>query len=123
MPTLRRNPDVEFVGGFIGARGNFTEKLSGTAKVGYEWRRFTDGSSVPSEPVADLAITEQFSEKRGLSLTYSRQNNLSVQYSRQTYTADSVGLVFTQTLGPSRKWQATVSGNYTLYSVSAARGD
>jgi hypothetical protein len=113
--TLPKNPRLDFLGGYVGARGSFTEKLSGTVKVGYETRTFSDGTSAPSDPVVDLALTQQFSEKRALTLTYSRQENVSIQYSRETYTADVIGLQFTQLLGTSRKWQVGANVSYTLF--------
>jgi hypothetical protein len=119
-PTLPINPRLDFLGGYLGARGNFTEKLSGTVKVGYESRQFADGTSAPSDPVVDLSLTQRFTEKTALSLTYSRQNNVSVQFSRQTYTADIVGLQFSQYFGPSRKWQATAAASYALYGYEVA---
>lgn len=114
-PVLISNPDLRFVGGYAGVRGNFTPKLSGMAKAGYEAREFSDSSEAPSEPVVDLSLSYQFSPKRMVALTYSRQNSVSVQYSRQTYTADTLGAQLVQVLGPSRKWQATVRGSYSLY--------
>src|SRR3954464_4664531 len=36
-----RPPGTSFVGGFVGARGKFTEKLNGTLKAGYEVSSFT----------------------------------------------------------------------------------
>ena len=48
---MRENPRLSMVGGYAGVRGNFTPKLSGVAKLGYEVRSFSDGTSAPSEPV------------------------------------------------------------------------
>jgi hypothetical protein len=109
------NPRLDFLGGYLGARGNFTEKLSGMVKVGYESREFSDGSSAPSDPVVDLSLTQRFSDKRSVSLTYSRLSNVSIQYSRQNYTADTIGLQFIQIMGSSGKWRATAGATYALY--------
>src|SRR5262249_5478449 len=95
-PLLVSNPRVNYLGGFLGARGNFTEKLSGVVKVGYESREFSDGTPAPSDPVVDVSLTERFTDQTTLSLTYSRLNNVSVQYTRQSYTADLIGLQFSQ---------------------------
>ncbi|MFO1499090.1 MAG: outer membrane beta-barrel protein [Verrucomicrobiota bacterium] len=119
-PALPRNPSLNFIGGYIGARGNFTEKLSGMAKIGYESREFGDGTEAPSDPVVDLSLTQRFSEKQSLSLSYSRLNTASIQYNRQTYTADVIGLQFVQILGSTGKWRATVGGSYTLYQYEAS---
>jgi hypothetical protein len=116
IATLPPNPDLNFVGGYVGVRGNFTEKLSGMVKAGFEQREFAENAGSSGDPVVDMALTQRFSEKQSLSLTYSRQSSVSVQYSRQTYTTDSMGLQFTQLLGPSRKWQVGLGGNYSMYS-------
>jgi polysaccharide biosynthesis protein VpsM len=121
-PGVPENPDLRFVGGYVGARGNFTQKLSGSVKVGYESREFADGTGAPSDPVVDLSLTQRFSEKQALTLSYSRQNNVSVSYSRQTYSADTFGAQFSQLLGSSRKWRATVGGSYNRYSYETVGG-
>src|SRR5262249_6646614 len=75
-----------------------------------------------SDPVVDLSLTQTFSEKQQLSLIYSRQNNVSVQYSRETYVADIIGLNFTQFIGEKRKWEAAVSGTYSMYEYQQTGG-
>jgi hypothetical protein len=115
-PLLPDNPDLTFVGGFVGARGNFTEKLTGTVKLGYEAREFSDDTPVPNSPIVNLSLNHRFSENTALTLSYSRLGNVSVQYGRRTYNADSMGVQLTQIFGASRKWQATVGGNYALYA-------
>ncbi len=114
-PRLVLNPRLDAIGGYFGLRGNFTSKLSGTAKVGWEQREFADGTGADGSPVVDLSLSQMFSEKQLLALTYSRMSTVSVQYNRQTYTADSVGVRFTQLLGGSRKWQVGVGATYSMY--------
>src|SRR5207244_7801152 len=47
-------PEVSFVGGAFGARGNFTPKIVGTLRVGYETRTFANQTAAPSSPVVNL---------------------------------------------------------------------
>jgi hypothetical protein len=115
-PRLPENPDLTFIGGFLGARGNFTEKMTGTVKVGYEAREFRDGTPVPDSPVVNISLQRRFSEKTALTLSYARLSNVSVQYGRRTYNADSLGVQLVQLLGASGKWQATAGGNYSFYA-------
>jgi hypothetical protein len=122
MPLLPANPDMSFVGGYAGVRGNFTQKLSGMVKAGYEVREFSDGSTSFGDPVVDLALTQRFSEKQSASLTYSRLSNVSIQYTRQSYTADTVGVQFMQILAPSHKWRANLGGSYAMYQYEQAGG-
>lgn len=123
LSSQLENPRLEFVGGYLGARGNFTPKLSGTIKVGYESRSFQDGSEAPSDPVVELSLAHVFTEKRMLSLNYSRLNAVSVQYSRQTYTADTVALQLVQLFGPSRKWRAMAGLGYYHYQYEEGQGN
>lgn len=116
------NPHVDFVGGFLGARGSFTEKISGTVKVGYEGRWFSDGSDAPSSPVADLGVAHRLSEKTSIALNYSRLHDVSVQFARESYTANVVRLGLNQFFGATRKWRASVGGSYGLYDYETTAG-
>jgi hypothetical protein len=114
--SLPSNPRLDFVGGYVGVRGNFTAKLSGMVKAGYESRQFADDSGGSSDPVVDAGLIQKFSEKQWLSLSYTRLSNVSIQYSRQNYTTDTISLNFSQILGPSRKWRVNLGGSYALYA-------
>ncbi len=110
-----KNPHVSFLGGFLGTRGNFTEKLSGVVKVGYESREFSDNTPAPTDPVVDLSLNYRFSPKTSISLAYARLNDVSVQFARQSYTADAVNGQITQAIGSAGKWQAALGGAYAMY--------
>lgn len=115
-------PHVEFIGGSIGVRGNFTEKLSGTVRVGYEVFEFSDRTPAPSAPVVDASLSHRLSDKTSLSLSYSRQHDVSIQYGKQIYTADAVNFQWDQIIGPSHKWRTTLGGRFgaTAYETEGA---
>lgn len=113
--ALRENPDVSFIGGYVGVRGSFTEKLSGSLKVGYEAREFSDNANAPSEPVVDISLVQKFSERTTLQLLYTRLNGVSSQYTRESYVADIVGLQLNQAFGSTGKWIAGAGANYYRY--------
>jgi hypothetical protein len=110
-----KNPRSDFVGGFIGARGQFTEKLTGVVKVGYEERWFSDDSSAPSTPVVDVALSQRFTDKTSASLSYARVHDISVQFARESYTANIISAQLNQALGTTGKWLVTIGGNLGLY--------
>ncbi|MCF7765983.1 MAG: outer membrane beta-barrel protein [Verrucomicrobia bacterium] len=109
------NPDLSAIGGFLGARGNFTPKLSGTVRVGYEQREASNGADVPSAPVADLSLSHRFSDKTSMSLNFSRINDVSVQFASQVFTANTAGLQLSQALGSSGKWRSNVGVGYSMF--------
>jgi hypothetical protein len=109
------------LGGFIGARGDFTEKLTGTAKAGYETREFADGVGGASSPVVSIGLTEAFTEKSTLRLTYTRQTYVSTEFLRSQFTADVVDLAFTQWIGNDGRFKGTVGGYYNRDTYDGAQ--
>ncbi len=114
VPSMAKGPHADFVGGFLGAEGQFTTRLKGSVRVGYESSEFADGSGGSTSPVVEAALTAGFTEKTSASLTYSRRDTLSVQYARQALTSDSVGLQFRQVFGAKGRLVATASGDYAV---------
>lgn len=105
-------PHLDLVGGYLGAKGEFTPKISGSLQAGYEHRTFSSGAPIPGVPVVvaslDYAATEKF--KAGLS--YSRSTGVSVESVGNAYTSDSIGLHLAQKLGTRDKWMATFDATY-----------
>jgi hypothetical protein len=112
LPTT---PDARFVGGFIGARGKFTEKLSGMAKGGFESREFSDNTGGRQFPVVEMSLTEQFTENMSLSAVYARRAQVSAQFSRASYTSDSIRLSWLQQIGSDGRFHFSVRGAYSRF--------
>lgn len=108
-------PELSFVGGFLGARGNFTEKLSGIVKVGYETREFDDGAGAPSSPVVDLSLTHRLTQKMSAYLSFARLHDVSVQFAKESYTANVISGGLSQLIGSAGKWRASASGRYGMF--------
>lgn len=106
-------PTSNFYGGFIGAQGSFTEKLSGTIKVGYEERDFSDGTKGPSSPAADIAISYKITPKNLTTLSYWRGTRHSIQDAQSSFLADDVSLKITQNIGDSGRLLAIFSALYS----------
>ncbi len=114
--TLASMPDANFVGGFVGARGNFTEKISGTVKAGYESRTFSDDSPGGDIPVVEASVSARFTERTRLTGSYSRRQRVSAEFARSDYTADVLGLLFQQEIGSDGRMHAVLRGSYSLAS-------
>ncbi len=97
QPT--KPPHAEFIGGFLGAQGNFTEKLTGLVKAGYEQREFSQPGLGKGLPVVEISLTENFTENMALVLMYSRHQYVSVQFAAVGYSSDSVTLQWLQNIG------------------------
>jgi hypothetical protein len=119
-------PGTEFIGGFVGARGNFTEKLKGTLKAGYEVADFIGtipvgvDKSAGSAPVVEASITYLPTERLSATLSYSRRQQVSVQFVRSSYVLDSITATATQILGSTGRLRVDLTGTYAMYSFDPA---
>lgn len=102
-PTIAS--DSSFYGGFVGLRGNFTSKLTGSARIGYERRDFVSGDSRGSStPALAFDLTYQFSPMTTASLRYDRRTAPSPQFGGQISVSDAVTFQVNQLVGTSGKW-------------------
>lgn len=116
VTALGEYPTASFVGGFLGARGNFTEKLSGTVKAGYEVRNYGDDSEPTQAPVVEANLTHQFTEATIATATYSRRQQESVQFVRSTYVSDVVSASLIQAFGAEGRLRGTLTGGYYVFT-------
>ncbi len=120
-PALQKGPHLEFMGAFIGAKGQFTPKLDGTVKAGYELRQFSGATPVPGGIVVETSLDYNFNEQTSTSLSYRRNSYVSVESLGQSYVADEVALRVLKTFGASGKWVAQVGANYLAYEYDIAK--
>lgn len=121
LPGQLKGPHSGFYGGYLGLRGDFTARLTGMVKVGYETRVFPAGSvpsSGTSTPAVEVSLTYAPTVKSQITLDYSRKTDVSPQFGRQTLSFDTISLAFQQTIGSSGKWFVQVQGNYSLTDSS-----
>jgi len=103
VPTIAS--DSSFYGGLVGLRGNFTSKLTGSGKIGYERRDFVNGSSQGSStPALAFDLTYQFSPMTTATLRYDRRTAPSPQFGGQISVSDVVSFQVNQLVGASGKW-------------------
>jgi len=111
-PSSFKGPDLDVVGGFLGASGEFHPKLSGSVKVGYESRSFGNSSADEGSPVVESSLTGRINEKTTAMLTYSRHSSVSVQAPGQSYTSDLITASLNRVLSPDGKLVANLRGNF-----------
>lgn len=112
-PTQIKGPHADFLGGFVGIRGDITSRISGTIKAGYESRWFGD-RSVPGydSPVASVGLQYTPLDRTFINLNLDRALLLSNQLNNQGVIRDQIRLSLTQFLGPSEKWRANLGFSY-----------
>jgi hypothetical protein len=106
-------PTSHVYGGFVGVRGQFTERLEGTIGGGYEIRDFPDipGASF-SIPAANISVSYAFRETTKFSLAYTRRTDNAAQIARQGVTYDTTSLNVQQILGTTGTWMAKAGVSY-----------
>ena len=118
--------DSRFFGGYVGIRGTFTPKLTGSARVGYEQRVFVGGNSVSaSTPALSFDLAYQITPMTSATLRYDRRTSPSPQFANQINIGDSVVLQVNQLVGTSGRWLVRGTVRYfhnDLSSSSIASG-
>ena len=112
--ALAAYPKATFYGGFLGARGNFTEQLSGTVKAGYEQREYDSGASPGGLPVVEVSLTEQFTEKTIATVSYSRRQRESVQVARTAFVSQIISAGLLQHIGNEGRFRANLKASYHM---------
>ncbi|MEO8426649.1 MAG: outer membrane beta-barrel protein [Verrucomicrobiota bacterium] len=116
VPTTPKSAHSDFVGGFLGAKGDFTTKLSGVMKAGYESRKFADVASADGNFVIAGSLDYRFSEKSAASLNAVRRSGVSVQSGNAGYILDSISIQIKQGIGSRGKWVAGLAAAYDVYN-------
>jgi hypothetical protein len=110
--TIQEYPTVNFVGMFLGARGQFTERLHGTAKAGFEHRFYAGRGDSLDSPVVEISLDEQLSERTLLTLGYSRRQYESIQLVQSAYSMDSIAMTWQQQIGSDGRLKSLLRASY-----------
>ena len=117
-------PQADFIGGFIGARGDFTDRLTGSAKAGYETRTFgiqDTGAQDTGAPVVEMDISFHRNDRSVLTLSYQRSQEVSMDLTPNVYTADLATFSFSQSIGAADKLRAQLSLSYGMNSFDPSK--
>ncbi|MBN8247022.1 MAG: outer membrane beta-barrel protein [Verrucomicrobia bacterium] len=104
--TMLPGEDSWVYGGFVGVRGTFTPRITGSVKVGYETRSFT-GENVQGDgggAVVGVGLTYTPTARLLVNLTYDRRVGVSSQFAGQSLKNGTAALTATQQLGTSGRW-------------------
>ncbi len=112
LPVLAPYPTADFLGFFVGARGNFTEHLKGMLKAGYEHRFYSDRGASFDAPVVEMSVDYQLSDHTLFSAGYSRRQYESVQFVRSPYVTDSLFFTWVQQIGADGRLKSILRANY-----------
>ncbi len=114
-------PKSIYYGGFVGARGQFTSKLSGSGRVGYEQRDFSDGvGQAASTPALSFDLTYQIGPKTSATLRYDRRSFPSPQFNNQLMIADAASLQINQFVGAGNRWMVRLQTRFDNSELSGA---
>lgn len=111
-------------GGYVGARGTFTPRITGSVKIGYETREFTgirtggNGGGV----AAGVGLTYSPTDRLLVSLNYDRSVGVSAQFSGQSYVSSVFGVAATQQLGTKGVWSVVGRAGLSFYNYSGLTG-
>ncbi len=128
--TLPPSPDQDVYGGFVGIRGNFTPKLSGSVKVGYEARDFASGAPVEngespgyikSSPAMAASLVYALGPKTAFNLSYDHFTGASYQLAGQAYVFDRLDLLVSQALGSGGVWAVSAGGGASMGRFDESR--
>jgi hypothetical protein len=111
-PSSIKGPHLSVLGGFIGANGDFHPKLTGSVKVGYETRSFSDSTADAGSPVVEASLTGRINDKTTSVLSYSRRSSVSVQAASQSYASDVVTAGLDRVLSSDGKLLVRLGGNF-----------
>ena len=106
-------PDSIVYGGFFGVRGQFTPKISGSVKAGYELRQFSGGGSQSaSTPAVGADVTWAAGPLTSLQLRYDRRTSPAPQFGAQNVITDDARLILNQLIGVTGRWAVQAQVGY-----------
>jgi len=95
-----------------GVRGQFTERIRGTAKAGYEHRYYHGRDDTLDSPVVEISVDAQLSERTLLTGSYSRRQYESIQTVNTVYTTDALAFIWQQQIGGDGRLRSQVRASY-----------
>ena len=112
-------------GVFVGVRGQFTTRISGSAKVGFEDRSFFEAAHRNiAVPAFDFDLRYHFGESTTFTLQYIRRTSPSINFGGQNATSGVATLGVLHQLDAAGRWslRGSVSYQLTEYDNSAVTG-
>jgi hypothetical protein len=120
-PALAEYPRANYVGMYLGTHGQFTERLSGTVKAGFEHRYYSDGGDPLDAPVVEMSLDARIREKTRLLAGYSRYQYESIQRVRSSYVSDYLFFNWLQQIGGDGRLNTNFRVAYQLSDFEEGR--
>ncbi len=119
---------VTSVGLFLGLKGDFTSKLSGTLQFGYEQRDYGSNFKSSGTPVAQIDLSYDPSPKRRITFSYSRVSTVAVESGSTSLTLDQISLRLNQNIGTQDRFSVQLGANvrsadYETLGTGGSRND
>jgi len=118
----RNSQEWDFLGGSIGAEGNFTEKLTGTLQFGYQRRSSNTTGISAGAPTVTAELEQLLGDRTMVALSYTRANQVNVDAFDTASVSDSFRLTLRRALGNRQKWFTSVYGSYYQNDFSGSGG-
>lgn len=102
LSTIAKPPDMDTLGASVGVGFPLSDRLSGSAKIGYENNVWDDDQGDFGALIADLSVTAQLTDKTTATLSYNRSGSASIQSYASGYVGDRFALGLGQSIGTVR---------------------
>lgn len=117
------NSDANWFQGLVGIRGKLTQKLTGEAKVGWQYRHYTRETEKDYDsPVTMAGLLEEFTDRDTLGIKWIRTPYESLYQGTNYYVDNSIDLQYRHKFNP--KLTGILGGLYRLsqYPESTVEG-
>ncbi len=110
--AINRGGDASRIGFFLGADAEFTPKLTGEVRIGYQTFEF-DGTSTSSSGIsAEAELNYELSAMSKVGLLFSRGIQQSVQQGDTSFVYTDIGVNYAQMLDAAGRWGFDTSVRY-----------
>jgi len=102
LSLMAKPPDMDTLGVSFGVGFPISDRLSGSAQVGYEQNTWDDDQGDFGALTANLSVTAKLTDKTTATLSYNRSGSASIQAYASAYVGDRFALNLAQTIGNVR---------------------
>lgn len=119
-PGVNAGPSASRVGFFVGSEAEFTPKLNGSVRVGYQDFSVDNSSVSQSSIVVRSDLTYAINAMSQLSLNLNRGAQQNIQAATAITQFTDVGVTYAQMLDTSGRWGMNSSVRYRFSSFEGA---
>lgn len=120
LPTINAGPDASSVGFFGGAEAEFTPKITGSVRLGYQNFSVDDSDVSNDNIVAESDLSVELSPFSQVGLTVSRGVSQSIQAAETIVVFTDIGVSYLQMLDVAGKWGFNSAVRYRFSEYEGA---